>query len=62
MPTKNCVQVKNKLYFWNEEAGKFDVYTHDSIPLRDCPPEILEKFMRLLSEKIKHEEQPDANN
>jgi len=50
MLKENCVVEGNKLYYWNDELGVFDIYTLNSImPLNECPPAILVKFLNLIN-------------
>ena len=50
MVKENCVVEGNKLYYWNDELGVFDIYTLNSImPLNECPPAILVKFLNLIN-------------
>ena len=51
MPLKDCIQDGDKLYCWNNETGKIDVYTRKPIAIEKCPTFIIERLMKLLAEK-----------
>ena len=48
MPEKDCVTYGNKVYCWNEITKRIDVYTRKSIPVENCPKEILVQLMQAL--------------
>ena len=51
MPTKDCIKVGDKIYCWNKETKRIDVYIRKSINVEKCPPSILAELMCLLGDK-----------
>jgi len=55
MPSDNdivCIKQGNISYCWNFETCQLEIYTKKTGTINDCPKDVANKLMRLISEKI----------
>jgi hypothetical protein len=51
----NLLYVKHngKAYCWNFETERIEVFTTELIPATECPKEVVDSLMRLLSQYVR---------
>ena len=49
---KECITVGKKIYCWNNQTKKIDVYIRKSMSIEECSPAIVTLLMELLGDKI----------
>ena len=50
MPYEKCVEYKGKIYCWNSETKKFCRVIMEDIKTENCPAEVIDKIVAMLSE------------
>jgi hypothetical protein len=53
MPLEKCVEYKGKIYCWNPATKKICKVVMEDMKTENCPPEVIDKIMAILSEAAK---------
>jgi hypothetical protein len=48
-----CIKHNGKAYCWNFETERIEVFTTEAVLATECPKEVVDDLMRLLSQYIK---------
>jgi hypothetical protein len=52
MPYEKCVEYEGKIYCWNSTTKKFCRVVLEDIKTENCPPEVIERIVSILSEEV----------
>jgi len=48
-----CVRRRNISYCWNFETRGIEIFIHKHGTIKDCPPDVAQELLRLMSEEIR---------